>query len=156
MARVQLLNDILAEYNKKTSISVWRLYFMDDHKLRFNLDHKCKTKCNPNKRVHLWLARMYAQMEKFVLASSTLETPCYAAPDLEAEELAELKSDLGSYYNALAKSLFGSSQMDSNKNPEESLKQAQHARKRAIEVVEEAVELKPGDANLRVKLAQVI
>jgi len=98
---------------------------------------------------------MYAQMEKFVLASSTLETPCYAAPDLEAEELAELKSDLGSYYNALAKSLLGSSQMDSNKNPEESLKQGQHARKRAIEVVEEAVELKPGDANMRVKLAQV-
>lgn len=106
-------------------------------------------------RVHLWLARMYAQMEKFVLASSTLETPCYAAPDLEAEELAELKSDLGSYYNALAKSLLGSSQMDSNKNPEESLKQGQHARKRAIEVVEEAVELKPGDANMRVKLAQL-
>jgi len=98
---------------------------------------------------------MYAQMEKFVLASSTLETPCYAAPDLEAEELAELKSDLGSYYNALAKSLLGSSQMDSNKNPEESLKQGQHARKRAIEVVEEAVELKPGDANMRVKLAQL-
>ena len=125
------------------------------HLLWLSLDRKHENRCNPSKRVHLWLARMYAQMEKFVLASSTLETPCYAAPDLEAEELAELKSDLGSYYNALAKSLLGSSQMDSNKNPEESLKQGQHARKRAIEVVEEAVELKPGDANMRVKLAQV-
>ena len=102
------------------------------HLLWLSLDRKHENRCNPSKRVHLWLARMYAQMEKFVLASSTLETPCYAAPDLEAEELAELKSDLGSYYNALAKSLLGSSQMDSNKNPEESLKQGQHARKRAI------------------------
>ena len=64
-----------------------------------------------------------------------------------------MNSDLGSYYNALARDLLRSP-MD-NPNREDALKQGRSLKFRSIEVLQRAVQLKPGDPDIRVKLARV-
>ena len=66
---------------------------------------------------------------------------------------AEVNSDLGSYYNALSRDLLRSP-MD-NPNRDDALKQGRNLKLRAIEVLQHAVTLKPGDPDIRVKLARV-
>ena len=123
---------------------------------------------HPN--VHLTLAKMYAQKEKLVLAIPCLE-PCLKNELLEAEGIlkkcqflyfqychyssvqAEVNSDLGSYYNALSRDLLRSP-LD-NPNREDALKQGRNLKSRAIQVLQLAVQLKPGDPDIRVKLARV-
>lgn len=108
---------------------------------------------------------MYAQKERIVLAIPCLE-PCMKNEILDSEGmtiwlffklffpvLAEVNSDLGSYYNALARDLLRSP-LD-NPNREDALKQGRNLKFRSIEVLQRAVQLKPGDPDIRVKLARV-
>ena len=70
--------------------------------------------------------------------------------------MAEIKNELGQFYNALAKDLIRSSQMESNDNPEQTLQEGRYTRQRALDVLTEATEHKPGDIDIKVKLAQVL
>ena len=64
-----------------------------------------------------------------------------------------MNSDLGSYYNALSRDLLRSP-LD-NPNRADALKQGSSLKLRAIQVLQQAVQLKPGDPDIRVKLARV-
>jgi len=146
------------EPNNPERLVRWAIVLADSGELEraMELLEEAKQKdpdCRKSYNVHLWLSRMYAQKQKFVFATSTLEA-CYGA-DLESEVLAEIKSELGSFYSKIARDLRGSSQMESNKDPEGTLRQSAHVRQRAIDVLTEATNHKPGDLDIKVKLAQV-
>lgn len=103
--------------------------------------------------IYINLAKLYGHnLKRHVQAASILEICNHHAYDQELEDdrVAEIKYHLGAVYDEIAKKHRGIAAADPDEEPPD-----KRAIRKAKTVLREAIELKPGDADYRVLLAQI-